>query len=194
MNRTVRLMTAFFMLAGLVGLGIQSATAADAGQDSSDSDRAMSDTWITTKVKAELATTRNVSSTRISVNTKDGTVALTGVVSTDDEVERAVAAAEGVKGVKEVDASGLKVRAEEDDESRTVGEAVDDTWITTKVKAELASTEDLASSGISVTTEDGTVTLSGTVDNNVAKKKAVAAAESVKGVKKVKSSDLETAQ
>src|SRR5699024_6648091 len=131
MNRTVRLMTAFFMLAGLVGLGIQSATAADAGQDSSDSDRAMSDTWITTKV-----------------------------------------------------------RAEEDDESRTVGEAVDDTWITTKVKAELASTEDLASSGISVTTEDGTVTLSGTVDNNVAKKKAVAAAESVKGVKKVKSSDL----
>src|SRR5690625_5828969 len=161
MNRTVRLITAFFMLARLVGLGIQSATAADAGQDSSDSDRAMSDTWITTKVKAELATTRNVSSTRISVNTKDGTVALTGVVSTDDEVERAVAAAEGVKGVKEVDASGLKVRAEEDDESRTGGEAVDDTWITTTGKAEQASTEEPGNSGIASTAEYGTDTRHG---------------------------------
>lgn len=194
MNRLMRLITTTVVLAAFVGLGIQSAAAADNEQNSSNSNNGMSDTWITTKVKAELATTRDVGSTHISVNTRDGMVTLTGVLETEGEVERAVTATEGVKGVKEVDASGLKVNSEENDDSRSAGEVVDDTWITTKVKAELASTENLNSSGISVETKDGTVTLSGTIDDGIAKKKAIAAAESVKGVQKVKSSDLETAQ
>jgi len=78
------------------------------GESKMNSDQPVTDTWITTKVKTELATTDGVKSTDISVKTIDGTVTLTGVVATDIAAKKAVAAAESVKGVKRVDASGLK--------------------------------------------------------------------------------------
>lgn len=74
------------------------------------SDQPVTDTWITTKVKSELATTDGVKSTKISVTTKDGIVALVGVLATRDSVDKAIAATESVKGVKKVDSSGLKVK------------------------------------------------------------------------------------
>lgn len=73
-----------------------------------DSNQPVSDTWITTKVKTELATTQGVESTDISVNTVNGVVTLTGVLASDVAVDKAVAAAKSVQGVKQVDASGLK--------------------------------------------------------------------------------------
>jgi hyperosmotically inducible protein len=76
--------------------------------DNTDSDQPVTDTWITTKVKAELATTEGVKSTDVTVKTVDGTVTLTGVLGTKLAVDKAVAAAESVKGVKKVDHSGLK--------------------------------------------------------------------------------------
>ena len=74
------------------------------------SDQPVTDTWITTKVKSELATTDGVKSTKISVTTKDGIVALVGVLATSDAVDKAIAATQSVKGVKRVDSSGLKVK------------------------------------------------------------------------------------
>ena len=68
----------------------------------------MSDTWITTKVKAELATTDGVKSNDISVKTIDGVVTLTGVLGTPLAVKKAIAAAESIQGVKKVDHAGLK--------------------------------------------------------------------------------------
>jgi hyperosmotically inducible protein len=82
-----------------------------AGQNAANtngSNQPGSDTWITTKVKGELATTGGVHSTDISVKTVNGVVTLTGNVPTDTEVKKAVAAARSVKGVKDVDSSGLK--------------------------------------------------------------------------------------
>ena len=75
-----------------------------------NSDQPVTDTWITTKVKSELATTDGVKSTKISVTTKDGIVALVGVLASKDSVDKAIAATESVKGVKKVDSSGLKVK------------------------------------------------------------------------------------
>ena len=74
-----------------------------------DSDQPLSDTWITTKVKTELATTADVSSMDISVTTVNGVVTLTGKLESDAEVKRAVDAARSVEGVRSVDASDLKV-------------------------------------------------------------------------------------
>jgi len=74
------------------------------------SDQPVTDTWITTKVKTELATTDGVKSTDISVTTKDGVVALIGVLMSQASVDKAIAATESVKGVKRVDSSGLKVK------------------------------------------------------------------------------------
>ena len=45
---------------------------------------------------------------------------------------------------------------------------------------------------IDVKTVDGTVTLTGVLDNSIAVKKAVAAAQSIKGVKSVDSSGLKS--
>lgn len=72
--------------------------------------QAGSDTWITTKVKTELATTKGVPSSEVSVHTVDGVVTLTGVLPTRLAMNKAVAAAKSIKGVKSVDASGLKVK------------------------------------------------------------------------------------
>jgi hyperosmotically inducible protein len=74
------------------------------------SDQPVTDTWITTKVKTELATTDGVKSTNISVTTKDGVVALVGVLPTQAAVDKAVMATQSVKGVHRVDSSGLKVK------------------------------------------------------------------------------------
>jgi hyperosmotically inducible protein len=74
------------------------------------SDQPVTDTWITTKVKSELATTDGVKSTKVGVTTRDGIVALTGVLASKDAVDKAVAATQSVKGVKRVDSSGLKVK------------------------------------------------------------------------------------
>lgn len=75
-----------------------------------DSDQPVTDTWITTKVKADLATTDGVKSTEISVETTNGVVTLIGVLPSETGVEKAIAVAKGIKGVVSVDASGLKAK------------------------------------------------------------------------------------
>jgi hyperosmotically inducible protein len=87
-----------------------SAVNAYAADESMESDQPITDTWITTKVKAELATTDGVKSTEITVKTVDGKVILIGVLPTQAAVDKAVAAARKVKGVKAIDDSGLKVK------------------------------------------------------------------------------------
>jgi hyperosmotically inducible protein len=69
------------------------------------------DTWITTKVKSELAGAKNVKSTDISVTTTEGVVALTGTVTSSREKNHVIHTAKMVKGVKSVDASSLSVVA-----------------------------------------------------------------------------------
>ena len=68
----------------------------------------------------------------------------------------------------------------------STGEYVDDSVITTKVKALLAEDDFLKSFEISVETYKGTVQLSGFVDSQKAVDKAGEIARGVKGVKSVK--------
>ena len=70
--------------------------------------------------------------------------------------------------------------------SESTGEYVDDSVITTKVKALLAEDDFLKSFQISVETYKGSVQLSGFVDSQKAIDKAVEITRSVKGVKSVK--------
>lgn len=75
-------------------------------------------------------------------------------------------------------------------DNQTVPGKVDDAWITTKVKSEFATSKAVKASDISVSTTDGTVTLSGTVATAAEKKHANAIAKKVKGVKSVDDSGL----
>ena len=81
--------------------------AEDMSTSSEKSSQPGTDTWITTKVKAELATTKGISSNDISVTTKNGIVTLSGVVNTKAQVQKSVAVAKAVKGVHSVDSSAL---------------------------------------------------------------------------------------
>lgn len=76
-----------------------------------ESKKPVTDTWITTKVKADLLATDNVSGTDVKVETKNGIVTLTGSVATKAEHDKAVAVAKGIEGVKSVKSVGLKVVA-----------------------------------------------------------------------------------
>ncbi|WPN58914.1 BON domain-containing protein [Pseudomonas sp. P9_31] len=70
---------------------------------------ATSDTWITTKVKADLVTEKGIPGTDIKVETNKGVVSLSSTVTvTDAQKATAVAIAKKIKGVKAVSADGLK--------------------------------------------------------------------------------------
>lgn len=62
---------------------------------------------------------------------------------------------------------------------------VDDTTITTEVKVKLKKTKALKGAEIDVSTTDGVVTLTGTVNSKSAKATAAKIAKAVKGVKSV---------
>jgi hyperosmotically inducible protein len=79
--------------------------------DRHDSNEPVTDTWITTKVKADLLASSNVPGTEVKVETVNGVVSLSGTVATQAEHDKAVTTAKGIKGVTRVDASALKVNA-----------------------------------------------------------------------------------
>lgn len=70
--------------------------------------------------------------------------------------------------------------------SEGTGEYLDDTWITTRIKAAMFNESSLKSSEINVETFKGEVQLSGFVSSAEDIRKAVELARSTKGVKNVK--------
>ena len=65
-------------------------------------------------------------------------------------------------------------------------QASDDTWITTKIRIALMTTDGAGRNAVKVDTEHGKVTLHGTVDSEAVKEKAEATARSVGGVTEVR--------
>jgi hyperosmotically inducible periplasmic protein len=84
-------------------------------------------------------------------------------------------------------AGGTAVRAAPDstDSSATVGAALSDTSITAQVKAKFATDSRLKGSDVSVTTNNGVVTLMGSTPNSEAKHAAESLASNVSGVRSV---------
>ncbi|MEO6799785.1 MAG: BON domain-containing protein [Rhodanobacter sp.] len=75
-------------------------------------------------------------------------------------------------------------------DNQTVPDKAADGWITTKVKTELGTTKGVHATGISVETNDGVVTLTGTVGSSHEKTRAERVARKVKGVKSVNAAGL----
>lgn len=97
-----------------VSFAMSLSVACIAAQDveTAPSEQPIADAWITAKVKTELAATQGAKSLDLGVRTVDGAVTLTGVLANDLAVQKAIATTNGVKGVKNVDASGLRVNTE----------------------------------------------------------------------------------
>ncbi len=75
-----------------------------------ESAQPVGDSWITTKVKADLLATEATKGLDINVTTTNGVVTLSGKLDSKPEVDQAVAVARGIKGVKSVDATTLTVK------------------------------------------------------------------------------------
>lgn len=81
----------------------------DAKEAVDKTERATSDSWITTKVKSSLLADRLTKGLKISVNTSNAVVVLSGPVSSQAEADRAVEIAKSIKGVQSVEAAGLRI-------------------------------------------------------------------------------------
>lgn len=79
------------------------------GSGSPDSNQLISDTLITTKVKAELAIAEDIKSDDIAAQTIDGVVILTGTQPNEMLIRKAEAIAMSVQGVRKVDSSGMTI-------------------------------------------------------------------------------------
>jgi hyperosmotically inducible periplasmic protein len=85
--------------------------AAFADDSSMKSDQPVTDSYITSKVKAELTKDSTTKARHIHVTTKDGVVMLKGNVNSDAEKQKAEQDASGVKGVSHVE-NDLNVSAQ----------------------------------------------------------------------------------
>ena len=139
----------------------------------------MSDAGITSKVKAKFASDpelHNIAS--IDVDTIEGRVRLSGSADTSAQKAEAEKLARNTEGVRSVD-NDIEVST-----GRTLGEATDDSVITSKVKAKL--TGNMNPFNVDVDTRHGMVTLTGRVETSADKSTAERLARETSGVTSVK--------
>jgi hyperosmotically inducible protein len=139
------------------------------------------DSTITAHVTSALSDDPRTKARDIEVQTRRGTVQLNGFVNSTDSKVRAAELARNVRGVHRVD-NNLLVR-----ETRTtMGETIDDSVVTTKVKAALIGDPVTKARQISVETLHGVVQLSGFVDSAAERDQATVVAKGVAGVHEVR--------
>jgi hyperosmotically inducible protein len=137
-----------------------------------------SDSGITSVIQASLEANDKVKAREVEVQTREGTVYLTGVVDTEEarrEAARVAWRTEGVRGV----VNDLTVG------ERTVGSWIDDVMISSKVKSKLIANSDIKAGDIDVGSSQGVVTLIGRVSSEKIKSEAESIARGTKGVKEV---------
>ncbi|HVL69799.1 MAG TPA: BON domain-containing protein [Vicinamibacterales bacterium] len=160
------------------------------------------DVWLTTKVQSKYFLDDDVKGRAINVDTRDGVVTLNGTVSSEAERRQAIALARNTDGVRDVvdrlqvvpqgkraddpavGTSGQSPRTADRDRDRVNVERPD-AWITTKVQAKYFLDGDIKGRNIDVDTQNGVVTLTGTVENDAQKRLAEQIARDTEGVTRV---------
>jgi len=161
------------------------------------SEHPVDDSVITTKIKGKFVKDKQLRADNIEIKTENGAVELFGTARTRAKAAHAVALARQVKGVKSVRnsieilppdtaaAGGKKTDKERTANKRGSDQPVDDTWITTKVKAKFVEDKQVSATDIHVKTVNGVVVLTGTAKSMAESSKAASLASSIKGVKSV---------
>ena len=132
------------------------------------------DTWLHTKVKAAMV---GHGSSEVNVEVYHGVVQLAAFVTGEGHKKTLIDAVKGVEGVKKVSDQLHLVEGD-----RSAGTVVDDNTITALVKTTLI---DKGMPGINVEVNRGHVLLSGFVDSDDVRTKAIDATKGLKGVSKV---------
>jgi len=139
----------------------------------------ISDASITEKIMATIAQDQELAAFNIHVDTSEGGVTLQGSVATEKARTRAEKVAQDTEGVKKV-INLLKIK--------TVAPSdTSDVVITAKIKAKLAADQTVAPFHlkVAVNTNEGIVTLQGSVSAEAVRTRAEQLSSETKGVKKV---------
>jgi osmotically-inducible protein OsmY len=154
------------------------------------------DASITAVVKSKLLWSKHARGLSTNVETVSGKVTLLGTADSPAAIEVAGALAANTPGVESVDnqltvdeTMGTIAQAARESAS-DLGQSISDTWITTRVKSTLMFSSNVSGSGISVTTMDGVVSLSGNVTSAAEHALAIELAENVRGVSRVIAGEL----
>ncbi len=184
--------TAFALALALGAVPVQAADSATPHSDSVGA--AISDTAITTQVKAKMLGEDELKNADISVTTTNGVVTLTGTAPSSDAKRAAGRISTEVNGVKSVDNQVVtgtshagQVASAKIEKAERVGS---DAWITTKVKSSLIADDVGRGLKLNVTTMNGVVNLNGTVPNQDARDHVKDMAGKIDGVKSVNTSGL----
>lgn len=153
------------------------------------------DASITAAVKSKLLWSTYTDGMDTKVESRNGVVTLTGTAGNAESRELANMLARNTQGVRAVDnqltvTAGKSKTAETKAAVKDAGQSVSDTWITTKVRSTYLMSNNIQSRDIDVTTSEGVVTLSGTVQSAAEKALAVELARNIKGVTRVTSPEL----
>lgn len=135
------------------------------------------DTVTTTKVKSALIGDQDFKGFDIKVETRKGMVLLSGFVDNQARADRAISTTRAVEGVKGVE-NGMTLK----EGKTTVGNQIDDSTVTTRVKSALLGDASIKSSDIAVVTSKGEVQLSGYVENSAQIDHAIAVTSAIEGV------------
>ena len=138
------------------------------------------DTMVTASVKSALLADPDIKSFDFKVETRKGEVMLSGFVDSQSQLDRANAVVKAVPGVTRIQ---NKVTLKSG--STTVGNKVDDSIVTAKVKAALIGDEVVKSTDIAVVTRMGEVQLSGFVNSQTQIDRAVLITTAIEGVARV---------
>jgi hyperosmotically inducible protein len=171
----------------LAGIALLAGCTSMTGKSAGDS---VDDAQITATVKSRLAKENLGSVTKIDVDTNLGTVYLTGVAETPAFRDRATAIARQVPGVRQV-VNNLAIQsagagsAATSGTGRTAGQVIDDASITAAVKTKLAAEKLSTLTRVDVDTRNGVVTLTGNVDSETTRRRAIEVARGIQGVRDV---------
>jgi osmotically-inducible protein OsmY len=165
----------------------------------------LDDATITASVKTKLLADERTKGFDINVDTRNGTVILSGGADTQAAKLAAGEVASSADGVILID--NQLVVAEPGTEQRMqantatasgevraaaseAGDGISDAWITSKVKTQLLADEGVKGTEITVQTREKVVTLSGTAETAAARAKAIEIAQATGGVNSVVATQL----
>jgi hyperosmotically inducible protein len=132
---------------------------------------------ITSKVKTALLGDQDVKGFDIKVEARKGVVQLGGFVDSQIAVDRAILVASRVEGVSKVE-NAMAVKTG----TTSVGNEVDDSILTTRVKSAFIADAVVKGFDISVVTRKGNVQLTGFVENQTQIDRATSIVRDIKGV------------
>jgi osmotically-inducible protein OsmY len=145
--------------------------------------------WIITKVQAQYFADPDVKGRHIDVTTANGVVTLNGTVDSEMARQRAVEIARTTDGVRDVED---RLRIEVPGGPRTDSERADRTGqlsdddIADRIEAKYYRDENVGANDIDVSANEGVVTLTGSVDTEGERRRAVMIARRSVGVRDVK--------